>query len=147
MSEWRDYSAEIKLITSKPLRILLIAVSTVALGLGILGIFLPLLPTTPFLLLAAACYARSSPRFYNWLMNHRQFGPPLRRWREQRAISKGHKILALSMLALTLIPAILFWVPVLAVKILLAAIGLGVAGFILRQPHGPAEPPRGQAQS
>lgn len=134
MSEWRDYAHEVKLIESKPIRLLLIAVSSLSLALGIVGIFLPLLPTTPFLLLSAACYAKSSPRFYNWLMNHRTFGPPLRRWKEHHAISRRHKVTALSLLALTLAPAILFWVPLLPIKILLSLIGLSVGIFIARQP-------------
>lgn len=134
LSEWRDYSHEVKLITSKPLRFFLLSISSVSLGLGVVGIFLPLLPTTPFLLLSAACYARSSPRFYNWLMNHRQFGPPLRRWKEQRSISRKHKILALSLLGLTLAPALILWIPLVPVKILVGGIGAAVATFILRQP-------------
>src|SRR5688572_17560241 len=61
----------------------LLICGTLALALGILGVFLPLLPTTPFVLLAAACYARASVRAHGWLLNHRWFGPILRRWREE----------------------------------------------------------------
>ena len=56
------------------MKALLVTVGTLSVGLGVLGIFLPLLPTTVFLLLAAACYARSSERFYQWLVNHRWLG-------------------------------------------------------------------------
>lgn len=65
---------------------LLTAIGLLCVVLGVIGIVLPLLPTTPFLLLAAACFARSSPRFHAWLLGHRWFGPPIRDWQQQRAI-------------------------------------------------------------
>jgi uncharacterized protein len=135
--EWQDYSAEVRVIKSPTLRFTLIACSSLFLSFGFIGIFLPGLPTTPFVLLAAGCYARSSPRFYNWLMNHRLFGPPLRQWVEYRCIPKRSKILALSLMTLTFVPTIVFFVPILAVKILLAAIGVSVAAFILQTPSVP----------
>ncbi|SHO57807.1 YbaN family protein [Vibrio quintilis] len=58
-----------------------------SLALGALGIFLPLLPTTPFILLASACFMRSSPRFHNWLLSHAVFGPMIENWQTRRAIS------------------------------------------------------------
>lgn len=126
-----DYSHEVKLLASKPLRILLIAFSAIFLALGIIGIFLPVLPTTPFILLSAACFARSSPRFYNMLMNNAHVGPPLRRWKERRSISRRHKAIAISVILLTMVPSILFVIPILAVKIAVAFIGLAVIAFLL----------------
>ena len=67
-------------------------------GLGVLGIFVPLLPTTPFLLLAAACFVRSSPRLYHWLIHHRWFGKYIRYYREYRAIPLRAKVVALALL-------------------------------------------------
>lgn len=64
-------------------------------GLGVLGAFLPVMPTTIFLILAAACFGRSSPRLDAWLMNHPQFGPTLRDWRTYGAISRRGKSFAL----------------------------------------------------
>ena len=64
-------------------------------GLAILGIFLPLLPTTPLLLLAAACFMRSSEKYHRWLLEHRLFGPTIRDWQEKRCISKKAKIVSL----------------------------------------------------
>ena len=133
-SAWIDYSHEVREIQSPLVRYTLQGIAFLSLGLGIAGIFLPLLPATPFLLLASACYARSSARFYNYLMNHARLGPPLRRWKEQRAIAREHKIAALALMAITMIPTILFLVPVLAVKILLVVIGLTVATFIATRP-------------
>lgn len=64
--------------------------------LGFIGAFLPVLPTTPFLILAAACFARSSPRFEKWLLDHPRFGPVLREWREKGAIPLKAKYMALA---------------------------------------------------
>ena len=79
-------------------RILLIACGTLCVALAVLGLFLPVLPTTPLLLLAAVCYARSSERFYHWLMTNRWFGAYIRNYREGRGIPLWHKVLAISLL-------------------------------------------------
>jgi len=70
-------------------RLVFAALGTLFLLIGIVGAFLPILPTTPFLLLATACYARSSRRFYNWLMKHRAFGALVVEWRTYRSIPGG----------------------------------------------------------
>lgn len=71
------------------MRIFLTLLGCLSLGTGILGILLPLLPTTPFVLLAAALFARSSPRFHGWLLGHRYFGPLIQDWQRHRAIRPG----------------------------------------------------------
>ncbi len=77
------------------MRILLSALGALSLVLGIVGIFVPLLPTTPFLLLSAALWVRSSPRLYEWLLAHRLFGSYIRNYREHRAIPLHAKIATL----------------------------------------------------
>ena len=79
-------------------KVSLIVCGTLLVGLGFIGIILPGLPTTPFLMLAAGCYARSSQRFYNMLINSRSFGPTIRQFQEDRSIPRNVKIKAISML-------------------------------------------------
>ncbi|ADJ26457.1 protein of unknown function DUF454 [Dehalogenimonas lykanthroporepellens BL-DC-9] len=112
------------------IRILLIFVGTVSVGLGILGIFLPLLPTTPLLLLAAACYARSSQRFHDWLLNHRVFGEYIRNYRDHRAIRYRAKVTAISLLWIT-IGISIFLVGYFWVRLLLLGIAVGVTWHLL----------------
>lgn len=84
------------------MRLLWAAFGWLAVGLALAGIPLPFLPTTPFLLLAAFCFARSSPRLHAWLLNHPQLGPVIRDWNERGAIPKRGKILAVVMMAASL---------------------------------------------
>ena len=130
-----DYSHEVKLVRSPFVRFFLIFAAVVFLILGLVGIFLPLLPTTPFLLLASACYARSSVRFYNAIMNHKLLGPPLRRWKISGAISRRNKIMAVSVIFLTFGPTIVWFVPVFVVKILLGVMAVGLVTFLITRPE------------
>lgn len=109
-----------------------------ALVLAILGIFLPLLPTTPFLLLASACYARGSPRLHQWLRNHPTFGKFLRDFEDGRGIPLRAKILALVMMWVSMLYSI--WKVTLGVKFVLAAIACAVTVYLLRLPTTPREP-------
>lgn len=80
-------------------RHLYLAGGMVCVALGTIGAFLPILPTVPFLLLAAFCFARSNPAWEQRLLDHPRYGPPLRQWRERRAISRKGKVAALVAMA------------------------------------------------
>ena len=80
---------------------LLWLVGAIALILGIIGAFLPVMPTVPFILLTAACWGRASPRFHAWLHRHKYFGPMVRNWEEKRAISKRGKYTAWTMMSIS----------------------------------------------
>jgi uncharacterized membrane protein YbaN (DUF454 family) len=112
-------------------RAILIAIGTSSLALGIAGIFLPILPTTPFLLLAAACYARSSRRFYNWLISNRFFGEYIRNYLERRGIPPRVKVLSIALLWITIGCSAAFAVDALWLRILLTVIAIGVTAHIL----------------
>src|SRR5688572_23200264 len=116
----------------KALRGLLVVAGTLSVVLGVIGIFLPMLPTTPFLLLAAACFARSSPRLLHWLNHNRWFGRYIRNYREGRGIPLREKILTLIALWLTMGISVIFVVPLLWVKLLLVVVALGVTIHIVR---------------
>ncbi len=105
---------------------LLVVAGTLSLGLGILGIPLPLLPTTPFLLLSAWCYARSSERFYVWLINHRVFGRHISNYREHRGMSRQLKWYTIGLLWLTIGISATFAVSLWWVRVLLLVIAVGV---------------------
>ena len=118
-------AAEKKMIS--PLtRSVLIAGGTLCVVLGVAGIFLPILPTTPFLLLAAVCYARSSSRLYHWLLNNRLFGEYIRNYREGRGLPLRLKILTILTLWLTIGSTALFAVSSLWTRVLLFLIAAGV---------------------
>ena len=114
------------------LRPLLLVLGTLFVILGVVGVFLPILPTTPFLLLAAACYARSSDRFLHWLLNNRLFGDYIRNYREGRGMPRSTKLLTLVALWLTLGLSAAFATSALWLRLLLAAVGTGVTIHLLR---------------
>lgn len=103
-------------------RIILLIIGWLAMGLATLGVILPLLPTTPFLLLAAWCFARSSPRFHHWLLHRSVFGPYLRHWHQHRALPPGAKgrivLFTLITFAFSLWLVKILWVRVMLVCLL-----------------------------
>lgn len=86
------------MISDRPKKVLLVVAGVTSVALGTIGIVVPLLPTTPFLLLAAACFVRSSDRLYQWLINHRLFGSYIRNYREHRAVTWQTKVFTLLLL-------------------------------------------------
>lgn len=92
--EWVDYTSEMTITKYRPLRAVFIATGIGAIGMGVLGYLLPGLPGTVFFLIAAWFFAQSSPRFYNWLMNHRIFGKMIRDYRAGKGIPRWVKFYA-----------------------------------------------------
>jgi len=112
-------------------RWLLIILGTLSLGLGIIGAFLPLLPTTPLLLVSAACYLRSSEKMYRWLLSHRWLGPLIRNYRQHQAMTSKHKIFTLVLLWATIGYSSVWVTRNLILKICLWAIAVGVTIHVL----------------
>lgn len=108
------------------IRILLVICGTFSVILGVVGMFLPIMPTTPFLLLASICYSRSSKRFYNWLITNRWCGKYIRNYREGRGVSLMHKIFSIAMLWLTTGYSVWFVISLWWVRLILLAIVIGV---------------------
>ena len=109
---------------------ILIIIGLIALSLGFIGIIIPILPTTPFMLLAAYCFVRSSKRLYNWLINHKVFGVYIYNYLENRAIKKSAKISAMVLLW----PSLIFTMCIIQktpVTIILIIVGVFVSKHIL----------------
>jgi uncharacterized membrane protein YbaN (DUF454 family) len=113
------------------LKILLIVSGTFFLLLGLIGIFIPILPTTPFLLLAASCYARGSKKFYNWLINNKFLGKYIKNYREGRGISLKIKIITISILWITILFSTFLIVTNLLLQIILLIIAIFVTIHLL----------------
>lgn len=113
------------------MKILLTIIGLISLGLGILGIFLPVLPTTPLLLLAAALFLRSNGRLYDWLMNHPRLGPYITNFLKYKAIPLRIKVLSISLLWITLLYCAIAVADHWALRLLFLAIATGVTIHIL----------------
>ena len=112
------------------LRVFLATIGLISLGLGIIGAFLPLLPTTPFLLLSAACFVRSSRRLYAWLINHPQLGPFVRNYRDHRSMTVRIKVVTLVLLWVTIGYSALAVAEALWLRLLLLAIAGAVTAHV-----------------
>ncbi len=132
MKDSNSYKASSRL--SKPKKALLFASGSISLGLGVLGMVLPILPTTPFLLLSIACYCRSSERMYHWMLNNRLFGKYISNYRAGKGIPLKTKIFALAVLWLLIVYSVIFVVGILFVQIILLAIAVGVTIHLIKQP-------------
>lgn len=132
--KFMDHSNEVLLKRNKISRFFFIILGTIFVGWGVAGIFLPLVPTTPFLLLAAACYARGSVRFYNWLLNNKYLGSYIKDWRTGRGIPLHAKIITCLLIAVAFGYSIIFVVhsPIFEVALILLAIGMSL--YIVTRP-------------
>ena len=115
-------------------RLFFTATGLLALALGIAGIVLPVLPTTPFVLLAAACFARGSTRFHDWLLAHPLFGPMISEWQQYGSIPWRTKIVAIVLMSSTLGVSVVFFVDPAWLKAALTLLGLVLATWLYRVP-------------
>jgi uncharacterized membrane protein YbaN (DUF454 family) len=118
--------------SSEPKRFLYILIGIISLFLGILGIFLPIIPTTPLVLLAAWCFYKSSPRFHNWLVEHPYFGPIVEEYSDGEGIRKESKIKAIILTWLAVLMTALFLLESLFMRVLLIGLALFGTFIILR---------------
>lgn len=129
-----DYSHHVRKHRHLSVRVLYAGLGVMFLLVGVAGAVLPVLPTTPFMLLAAACFARASTRFYNWLLNTRAFGPAILEWREHRSIRYRTKLTAIALMALTLTTSTLLFVQETWLQAALAVLGVGLGCWLYRIP-------------
>ena len=118
----------------RPLRIIYHVIGLLMIVLAIIGAILPIMPTVPFLLVASWCFARSSPRFHNWLHSHKVFGPPIKQWEEQGVISPFVKILAVGGMSVGFCSFLLIAKPVLWLTICVAIVLIAISVYILTRP-------------
>jgi uncharacterized membrane protein YbaN (DUF454 family) len=124
-----------KLKKKRAVRALLIVAGTISLALGTIGLVLPILPTTPFLLISAACYMRSSERLHSWLINNRWFGEYIRNYQSGKGIPLKTKIIALSFLWLAILYSTFFIVhEIIFAQIALLIVAAGVSLHLIRLP-------------
>lgn len=123
---------EMNIVTNPIHRVMLIIAGSISLALGIIGIVVPLLPTTPFLLLAASCYSRSSERFYFWLMTNKWFGTYIRNYKLGRGIPLSVKVRTLILLWVTICISAFIFVESIVIRLLLLVIAVVVTIHIGR---------------
>ena len=121
-------------LQSAPLRLVVMVSGWISLVLGFIGIFLPLLPTTPFVLLSAYCFSKSSPRLYHWLINQPRLGPMIQNWEQHGCISQNTKITATILIVGLFSFSLLFLDFSILLKGTLICIGTGVLCFIWTRP-------------
>jgi len=122
------------MIQSMPLRLFVMASGWLSLILGIIGIFLPLLPTTPFVLLSAYCFSRSSERLHSWLINQPRLGPMIQNWEQHGSISQNAKVTATVLIMSLFSFSLVFLALSILVKTALVCTGAGVLAFIWTRP-------------
>jgi uncharacterized protein len=120
-------------------RLMLITSGMLCVGLGAIGIILPGLPTTPFLLLAAYCFARSSEHFHSWLVNHRWFGSYVRNFEEGRGMTRQANATTVLIIWLSFGVTIVFFVPVVWGQVGMVLMACTVSLYIIRLPTPPPE--------
>lgn len=133
----QDYSHLVRKHPSSSVRMLLVVAGSGCVVAGVAGLFLPVLPTTPFLLLAAACYGRASTRFHNALLNNRLFGPAILEWQQHRSIAYRTKLMAIVLMSLMLAVSIVYFVESGWLRVVLALLGISLVVYLYRIPSRP----------
>lgn len=132
-TEFIDYSHETNVTKNPALRYLWLILGFLCTGLGFLGYILPGLPGTVFILLATYFFARSSPKFYNWLLNNKMFGQLIRDWKDGKGIPLRAKILAITLITVT-IGFSAYVIPNLIVKLIVIFCGVAVSTYLITRP-------------
>jgi len=127
-------AAELQISQKPVVRWTLKIAGVILVGIGVLGMFLPLLPTTVFLLMAAWCFARSSPSYYHWLHHNKYFGPAIKNYRQGNGIALSSKISSITILWVSILYSILYATNSLLVRLILAAIAIGVTIHLVMIP-------------
>ena len=120
--------------SQKIVRVLFFVAGTIFLALGAIGIVLPVLPTTPFLLLALACYCRSSQRMTRWMLTNRYFGKYIRNYKEGKGIPMKTKLFALTVLWIAIVYSAIFIIPIWIAQLILFAVAAAVTLHLFRLP-------------
>ena len=141
MEEKKNFASTCKKQGQKLVRALWFIAGTICVVLGAIGIVLPILPTTPFLLAAAACYYKSSEKMHRWLLNNKWFGEYIRNYTEGKGLTRKTKIIALTVLWITIILSTIFMLNrilpaqlVLPLQLVMIAVAVAVSIHILRLP-------------
>lgn len=122
------------MFTDRVKRVIYLIIGTIALALGALGLFLPVLPTTPFVILAAACYLRSSKRMHAWILQSNLFGEMIKNYQEGKGLKRDTKIRALVLMWATISVSALFFVDQFIISITMFLVASGVTIYIIRLP-------------
>lgn len=121
------------------MRVLYFSLGWLFFFIGAVGVLLPVLPTTPFMLLALWAFSKSSERFHRWLYYHRLFGPPLQQWHKYGVIPRAAKIMSVSFMSISFVYMLLFSPVAIWLKLMIAALMLYGAWFVLSKPSLPPE--------
>ncbi len=121
-------------LSRKTKKLIFLTLGFISIVLGFIGLFLPILPTTPFLILAAYLFSKSSKKMHNWLLEHRLFGPIINDWEKYGAISVKTKWIACSAIIIFFSYTLIFVEVNLYIKVIVAASGIAVMAFILSRP-------------
>ena len=127
-------SREVRLVANPLLRSLLFVLGCLSVALGVLGLFLPILPTTPFMLLAAGCFARSSARFYHWITSHQRYGPMIADYLAGKGLPLRVKLLAIGLLWLSILFGV-FWVDFAWARLAMLLTAVAVTAYLWRLPR------------